>query len=67
MGRRLVPPFNYGNGGPGGWWIMDEPELHCFGRGKEEAVVPDLAGWRRETLPELPNAGLDRDCPGLDV
>lgn len=38
-------------GAPGGWWILDEPELH-FG---PEVVVPDLAGWRRERMPTIPN------------
>ncbi len=36
---------------PGGWWILDEPELH-FGT---DVLVPDLAGWRRERLPTLPD------------
>ena len=44
------PPLRRGHGGPGGWWILDEPELH-FG---EQVVVPDLAGWRRERLPAVP-------------
>ena len=47
LGDELVSPFQKGRGGPGGWWILDEPELH-FG---ENIVVPDLAGWRRERLP----------------
>jgi len=34
--------------GPGGWWILDEPELHLG----EDVLVPDLAGWRRERVPE---------------
>ena len=38
-----------GSGGPGGWWILDEPELHL----NEDVLVPDLAGWRRERLPRL--------------
>jgi Uma2 family endonuclease len=46
----LVPPFHHGRGGPGGWWILAEPELH-FGR---DVVVPDIAGWRRERMPSLP-------------
>ena len=37
--------------GPGGWWILFEPELHLG----EDVVVPDLAGWRRARLPVLPN------------
>src|SRR5262249_49689833 len=36
--------------GPGGWMILFEPELH-FG---SDVLVPDLAGWRRSRLPELP-------------
>ncbi|MCA9634891.1 MAG: Uma2 family endonuclease [Myxococcales bacterium] len=38
-----------GGGGPGGWWILDEPELHLGG----DVLVPDLAGWRRERMPTL--------------
>jgi Uma2 family endonuclease len=45
------PPFHHGRGGPGGWWILFEPELH-FG---EDVLVPDLAGWRRERMPEFPD------------
>ncbi len=50
LGIKIGAPFHVGDGGPGGWWILDEPEVH-FG---EEVVVPDLAGWRRERMPELP-------------
>ena len=52
MGGDLVGRFGRqkGGGGPGGWWILDEPELH-FG---EDVLVPDLAGWRRERLPVMP-------------
>ena len=42
--------FDRGRDGPGGWWIFHEPELH-FG---EDVVVPDVVGWRRERMPELP-------------
>lgn len=48
----LAGPFRYGRGGPGGWWILPEPEIH-FVRDTEVAV-PDLAGWRRERMPEVP-------------
>jgi Uma2 family endonuclease len=40
-------PFGRGRGGPGGWFILDEPELHIGG----DVLVPDLAGWKRERLP----------------
>lgn len=48
----LSGPFDRGRGGPGGWRILMEPEIH-FVRDKE-VCVPDLAGWRRERLPRLP-------------
>jgi hypothetical protein len=57
LGGRLDGPFGLGEGGPGGWWILDEPELHFpdpTAEGEIEAVVPDLAGWRVERMPELP-------------
>jgi len=52
LGARLVPPFDFGEGGPGGWWILDEPEIH-FQR-DTEILVPDIGGWRRERMPHLP-------------
>lgn len=52
LGEELGPPFKRGRNGPGGWMQLDEPELH-LGRA---ILVPDLAGWRRERLPELPDA-----------
>jgi len=50
LGMALGNPFHRGAGGPGGWWILDEPELHLG----EHIVVPDLAGWTRERLPVMP-------------
>lgn len=50
LGFLLGPPFQFGSGGPGGWWIFDEPELH-FDR---NVLVPDLGGWRRERMPQFP-------------
>ena len=49
LGMGIGPPFQLGRGGPGGWWILFEPELH-FG---DDVLVPDLAGWRRERMPKL--------------
>src|SRR5688572_28979304 len=45
----LRGPFQRGVGGPGGWIILEEPELHLGP--KPDKLVPDLAGWRRERLP----------------
>jgi Uma2 family endonuclease len=54
LGEELGPPFKRGKGGPGGWIILAEPELHL---GTEpDILVPDLAGWRRETMPVMPDA-----------
>ncbi len=51
-GARIGPPFDCGDGGPGGWWTIDEPELHLGA----DIVAPDLAGWRRATMPAYPDA-----------
>jgi Uma2 family endonuclease len=51
IGGAFSNPFQYGRGGPGGWWILDEPELHL----EPHILVPDLAGWRRERMPSLPD------------
>lgn len=51
LGGELIGPFQRGRGGPGGWWILDEPELHLVDL---EPMVPDLAGWRVERMPALP-------------
>jgi len=51
LGDELTGPFQKGrDGGPGGWWILDEPELHLG----PDILVPDLAGWRRARMPTLP-------------
>jgi Uma2 family endonuclease len=50
LGSHLTP-FNEGFDGPGGWWILIEPELHLG----PDVLVPDLAGWRTERLPHIPN------------
>jgi Uma2 family endonuclease len=49
LSNELDGPFDRGRGGPGGWIILFEPELHLA----EDIVVPDLAGWRRERMPVL--------------
>jgi hypothetical protein len=57
--EELGPPFKRGRGGPGGWIIVLEPELHLH----EDIVVPDLAGWRRERMPLLPDAAFTEMPP----
>ncbi len=51
LGSELTGPFDRGRGGPGGWILLDEPELHLG----DDIVVPDLAGWRRERMPVIAN------------
>lgn len=54
IGGDLTGPFHRRGGDPnwpGGWWILDEPELHLGG----DVMVTDVAGWRRERLPSIPN------------
>jgi Uma2 family endonuclease len=50
LGARILTNFHDGGGGPGGWWILDEPELHLG----PDILVPDVAGWRRSRMPAMP-------------
>ena len=59
LGGRIGGPFDFGEGGPGGWWILFEPELHLGA----EVVVPDLAGWRRARMPRVPRAPYFTQAP----
>jgi Uma2 family endonuclease len=47
----LWPPFDHGTSGPGGWWIVIEPDVQF---GPHDIVNPDLVGWRRERMPAFP-------------
>ena len=52
--------------GPGGWLIVDEPELHLG----EDVLVPDLAGWRTEraaaaSTEDYPTVAPDWTCEVL--
>ena len=51
LGAELSFPFQKGRGGPGGWRIISEPELHLG----QDVLVPDIAGWRRERMPAAPS------------
>jgi Uma2 family endonuclease len=46
----LESAFDSGRTGPGGWWILAEPELHLAA----DVLVPDLGGWRRTRMPHIP-------------
>lgn len=51
LGRAIGGPFDDddGLGGPGGWWILPEVDVRLA---THDTVRPDVAGWRRERLPE---------------
>ncbi|MBP7000858.1 Uma2 family endonuclease [Amaricoccus sp.] len=59
LGDEIVSPFGKGRGGPGGWIILVEPELHLG----DDVLVPDLAGWRRERMHRLPSTAWTEIAP----
>lgn len=59
LGMDIGSAYQRGRGGPGGWWIVDEPELHLG----DNVLVPDIAGWRVERLPEMPQAAFFEIAP----
>jgi Uma2 family endonuclease len=48
-----------GPGQPGGWWILFEPELHLG----LDVIVPDVAGWRRASMPLLRDVAYFEQSP----
>src|SRR5688572_33301973 len=50
LGVQIAGPFQLGVSGPGGWLVLDEPELRLA----DDVLVPDLGGWRSERLPTPP-------------
>src|SRR5687768_13842347 len=55
LGAILLNAFQLGARGPGGWWILQEPECHFPLYKKEPNVLqPDIAAWRKERLPRVP-------------
>jgi len=59
LGMLIGSRYDIGINGPGGWWILDEPELHLG----SDNVVPDLAGWRRERMPTIPKGHIFTIAP----
>lgn len=55
----LGPSFGRSGSQPGGWWFGVGPELHL----EDDVLVPDLAGWRRERMPEFPDSAYSTLAP----
>ena len=53
IGAEYYGPYQKGRAGPGGWWILREPEVHL--KLNEVVVVPDLVGWRKSRMPHIPD------------
>ncbi|HEX4449143.1 MAG TPA: Uma2 family endonuclease [Polyangiaceae bacterium] len=49
-----------GPGGPGGWWILTDVDVEFA---PNEVYRPDVAGWRRERMPEPPKGRVLRTRP----
>jgi Uma2 family endonuclease len=54
LGVDIGGPFDGDSAKPGGWIILDEPELHFGKPPDEDILVLDLAGWRRSRMKRLP-------------
>ena len=59
LSTKIGGPFHYDEEGPGGWIILAEPELHLG----SHVLVPDIAGWRRERMPDFPEAAFFETPP----
>lgn len=58
---QLLAPFDGKLRQPGGWWILDEPELHLGD--PADILVPDLAGWRIARMPDPPDGAFSTVAP----
>lgn len=43
----------------GGWWILPVPEIQI----SDEALIPDLAGWRVQRVPRFPDVAAHTLAP----
>ncbi|MFL5349511.1 MAG: Uma2 family endonuclease, partial [Hyalangium sp.] len=50
LSGELMNPFDRGQDGPGGWVILNKPEVHL----SNDVLVPDIAGWLQERMPQPP-------------
>ena len=67
LATSISGPFDLGNGGPGGWRIFFEPELHLKKppqkSEKRNVIVPDIGGWKTDRMPELPKTAYFESPP----
>ena len=59
LGAITTGSYQFGNGGPGGWEFIVEPELHLG----SHVVVPDIGGWRRTRSPGPSSAAYTTVAP----
>ncbi|HEX3763053.1 MAG TPA: Uma2 family endonuclease [Kofleriaceae bacterium] len=52
IGGTIGAPFDDERDGPDGWWIVTEPGIELP---NTPEISPDVAGWRRTRMPEMPN------------
>lgn len=48
LARRIGSAVDFGHEDSRGWLVLNKPEIHL----REDAIVPDMAAWRRERLPK---------------
>ncbi len=60
LSSELIPPFQRGRGGPGGWWLIIEPDVELR---PHDIVAPDVVGWRRERMLDFPRTRPIRIIP----
>ena len=51
IGALFKGPYQWGRGGPGGWWIGFEVDVELE---THELYRPDVAGWRKDRVPKMP-------------
>ncbi len=52
IGASLTGPYDWGVGGPGGWWIVTDTAVRFS---VDTILRPDIVGWRKDNLPNPPS------------
>lgn len=48
LAARIGATLDRGREGSGGWFLLNKPEIHL----RDDAIVPDIAAWQCDRLPE---------------